>query len=201
MGDFEETRRSFSLDPWRWPITFNAPLPIPGARLIDDHLVDSGDSHEMNVDGADPVIPFNYSPGADKTAIICAVDLLIFDGNTAITMDKFGALAALSDDTGPLVEIIAADGTTVLEDLVDGHQMLRNGDWSVLSGGGNIHIFAGTGDDDLFTMTWSPKDKCKPLILSGAEALRVTIRADLSTITQFNMIVHGFLTNQTWIHA
>lgn len=193
---FGATNRSYDFKPDNWPNVFTSGIAAPGSRRLHGHLASAAASREMNIDGSGTAVPFNYSPGADNTAIISQVDIQITDaaGGT-IKADNFGGLSAL--DKGVKLEIMNADGTTVDADISSNDPIKSNGDWVTVAGD-RLFILAGAGVD-LFAVDMDFERMGASLLLQNTEALRFTVQDDLTGLVKFHVHVHGiFYENYTY---
>lgn len=167
-----------------WNGVFTLPIPVPPANQLYKLLAD-GATVDMSVDGSVTPVEFEYACPADNIVFIEDITLLIVDGG--ITPTKFGGIAALTN--GLLIECIDSDTTTVLHDFTEDKAIKKNADWALLAGT-DRETTAAAGDDTE-EVQWSLTSESGPLLLTEGQLFRVTVRDDLSAITEMEIMVQG----------
>lgn len=162
------------------PITYSQKPPQkPGVMLYK--LLKDGASESMKVNGSVTPVIFEIMVPAAKQYLIQRVNFLIEDSNIAPA--KFGGIdGALTN--GLKIEAIAANGTTVLRDFLDGLTLKKNFEFGFLSGSDQKLDVAGTGADAL-VVSWDFEGIGGPLHLIEDERLRVTVQDDLLKLDSF----------------
>jgi hypothetical protein len=143
----------------------------------------NGGSEEMNVNGSVTPAAFEFS-ATGKTHLITHLVVHIQDGG--ITPTEFAGLgSALSN--GLLISVYDTDGTTELLDITDGHPITDNGEFAHLQSEAPVITVPAAGDDDLHAVI----DFEGGLLLDPGQSVRVTVRDDLTAVTEFHMLAHG----------
>ena len=146
-------------------------------------------SSEMTVDGSGTAVAFEYTVPTGKDVELHRFLFDLVDG--AI---KYGQFAGLATEltNGVKIEIIDADGTTVLVDFTDGHNVKSNSHWSHVAGIDSI-IQPAAGDDGLpirFSIFKANTDGFG-MYLSEGRRVRVTVQDDLTTVSHFECTIQG----------
>lgn len=165
------------------PITYSQKPPQkPGVMLYK--LLKDGASSDLRVDGSSTPVAFEVKTASAKQYLIQRVNFLIEDSNIAPA--KFGGINN-GLTTGLKIEAIAANGTTVLRDFLDGLTIKKGFEFAFLSGSDQVLDAAGTGSDAL-VVSWDFEGIGGPLHLLEDESLRVTVQDDLLALDSFRIM-------------
>lgn len=147
------------------------------------HNIDDSDSIAMNVDGSGASVHFDIEHnGTQRPTVIGKITLAILDNGT-LAPTNFGARATLTN--GLLVRMVDLGGK-VLFDVTKAAPIKKNSDWALLSGVDSV-VLGGAGDD-LFVVRW---DFPTGVLIRPRERLRITVRDDLTDLTEYRMMAEG----------
>ena len=146
------------------------------------------DSAHMNIDGSGTAVQFQYVVPSGKDVELHRFMFDLVDGAM-----KYGQFAGLLTEltNGVMVEIIGVDGTTVLVDFTDGHNIRSNSHWSHIAGIDSI-MQPAAGDDGLpIRFSIFKANGGRGMYLKEGRIIRVTIQDDLSDVTHFECTIQG----------
>lgn len=159
-------------------------------NLLYKHLRNIAGSRELNVNGDGAAVVFGYTaPGNTHVAV---ERLLLKMTDAAMTMAKFGGLAALS--TGLAVCVTDPAGTVVL-DFTDGHNVRLNDDWHSLGGTDVVTIDKPGSGDDFLAVRWTLAKCGTPLWLPPGYTFQLVVNDDLTEISSFHAFIQGNIYN------
>ncbi len=154
--------------------------------LIFKLLANAGDP-DMAVDGGTPVT-YEFEVPTGKVFHLQRINVHMQDGS--IRADGFGGLAALTN--GLLIQAIDTNGTTVLKDFTDGEPVKRHNELALLAGLDVDPDTSGVGGaEDAVLVRWTIAKARKPMRLTAGQIVRVTVRDNISDVTQLRMMVQG----------
>ena len=146
------------------------------------------DSPEMSVDGSGTAVQFQYVVPSGKD-----VELHRFLFDLVDTAIKYGQFAGIATEltNGVKIEIIDKDGTTVLLDFTDGHNIKSNSHWMHIAGIDSL-IEPAAGDDALpIRFSVYKANGGAGMYLSEGRIIRVTVQDDLTSVSHFECTVQG----------
>lgn len=152
-------------------------------RRVSGPISASGQLYDMATNSSliTPSI-FEYEVPAGETLELSRVNIEVLDNG--MRNDFFAGVAALAN--GCLFQIIAADGSTVLLDFLDGIPITKNADFASLAGVDSVVRVAGPGDN-MLPVRFSIFKAGSEMLLSEGRRIRWTNRDDLSAISLFRM--------------
>lgn len=160
-----------------------------GSNVIIRHLRDDGTTSgavDMNVDGSSTPVPYWFPVPTGKIALIRKMIVQVGDTGP-LDADDFGGLAALTN--GIHIKVLDSGDNTVL-DLLDGGSINSNSEWAEYLYDTRIDGY-GAGDD-FVSMEWDFSDFLDGgLHLHEGEKLVLTVRDNLTTLSNFEAIVKG----------
>lgn len=149
---------------------------------IKDTLKNAG-SKLMNVNGSVTPKVFTYSPVSGSAALTKLAVMINSPGTASFT--NFGAISALTN--GVLIEVVIGGVTTQISNIKDNADLcvVFNPSQFGSSAANTLGIPIGFGSSvAVFVGTL---DFPEPMILTDSDQIQVTIRDNLSTITNFLM--------------
>ena len=156
--------------------------PRPG-DFRSAFVVDSSGSNELNINGSTPV-EFNVVPNTGKIYVVQTLVLTIID--TGIKFNKFGGIAALSNG----VKIEFQEGGNSIIGLAES-PFVRNSQF--YEGGLSPEIQ--TEETDIFIAMFNfavQAGTTLELADARSDFVRVTVQDNLTSLSNFKMIVHGY---------
>lgn len=169
-----------------WEGIFAMNIPVPAENLLYRLLADGANTN-INVDGSSTDVEFEYACPEDSLVFFRRCCLTIVD--SSITPTKFGGISALTN--GLLMQVIDSDTTTVLLDFTLDIQIKKNLDFSLFAGT-DAPVTAVAGDD-VMEVRWTIGKTGAPLLLTEGQIFRVTVRDNLSAITEFRWMMQGLI--------
>jgi len=132
---------------------------------------------------------FYLQPEEGKVYHIHRMMMFIQDGAVAFAPSTFGALSALTNGLLLQVEKVADD--SVLFDLLDGEALKNNSHWGALAYDVRLDDYGGSSTDAVLMSRLSFDKFGGPLTLTSTERFRLSIRDDLTDLTEFHIILEG----------
>lgn len=172
------------------PVPTTAGPEVP-AGAIYQFLRTSAESRVMAVNASGGDIAFNWVVPAGRVAKVERINWCLIDGS--IRADGFGGLAPLDEGDGCLMQAIDEDGSTVLLDFMDGEEIRRHAGFGLLAGV-DVDTSGMGNDDDALLIRWTLSAIGAPLELTAGQAIRFTVRADISDLTVFFAMLQGVYT-------
>ena len=115
--------------------------------------------------------------------------LVSYEDEGGGVVGEYGNLGAALTN-GILVRVIADDGTTVLQDLLDGIPIKTNGQWArVCYDHQVLNYGAGT---DLWCTRWTFDKTGRPLFLQAGQRISMEIQDDLTNLSSHFAMVQGY---------
>lgn len=152
------------------------------------HLRDTGGagSEDMTVNGSVTPVQFEVT-SATRDVFINRMIGEIKDGGVWAAED-YGSLTALTN--GVKLEVLDASDNVLL-DLLDGDTIKYNAEWNAVCYDAQIVTY-GSGDT-ILVFRWTFAKDGQPLHLAPTERLVMTIQDNLTTLSEQEMSVRGFL--------
>lgn len=154
-----------------------------------DTVGDGSGSKDLSVKGDITAVDFYLKPEAGKVYEVHR--MMMFMQDAALTFDPagFGALAILT--TGLLLQVEERSDDSVLFDLLDGEALKTNGHWGTLGYDVKLDDYGGTPTDAVLLSRLSFDKFGGPLTLTDTEQFRLSVRDDLTGLTEFRITLEG----------
>ena len=158
---------------------------IPADKFLEAYLEDSGNSIDMQVDGSVTAVPFEFTTPAD--CLIARCNIYILDANPTPTV--FGGLGG--ELTNGLLIQVLDDTPAVIKTFVTQRPTANNADIVALAGI-DVSYDLGAGTDSVAARwTFARHSGGYDLFMPAGQTFRVTIRDDLTGLTQFHWVLEG----------
>jgi hypothetical protein len=148
-----------------------------------NEFLENGGSSDLNVDGSSTPVDFTLSPPSGKIYHIHKVLIGIED--TSINHDKFGGITG--GLTNGILFKVKENGTE--RDLIP-VALKKNAGFYVVA----FDVTISSSTTDILVARWDFSDSGTTLKLqdSTSDYLKLTVQDDLTTITQFKVLVQGY---------
>lgn len=160
------------------------------SRIVNEFLRDENGSFDCNVDGSSTPIDFGFTVPNYKNAPPWVISNLAFviNDNSIVLATKFAGIGG-GLTNGLSLRYIQPDAEREL--FLFGVRF--NLDFALYSNAGTIGLDRqGSGDDSLSAIVSSPGSGYRVLLLPGDRVV-MRVADDLSSITRFNVVAHGFV--------
>lgn len=147
----------------------------------------NGASPDCNVDGSLTPQVFEYVVPAGKHSWLYRINCEGHNGS--ITRDNFLGISALTN--GLLFQVLD-DQDNVLIDFTDGEGIKITTEFSALSGV-DTQIDTRGGGEDGIAVRWTFERAGEPIFMKAGYKFRMTVRDDLSGISQLRWMLQGIL--------
>lgn len=144
-------------------------------------------SPAMNVNGSITPVKFEYVVPAGRELYAQRLNFEFI--NTGMKPDNFAGVAALTN--GLLIEVLDDDNTPLI-DFTDGLGIKNQTEFAPLAGV-DANVTSGGGTPDGLAVRWTMARTGAPIYMTAGQKFVLTVRDDLSTITQMRAMLQGIL--------
>ena len=153
-------------------------------------LVANGTLTDMAVTGslATP-LKYKYTVPAGRKAVIHRICSKLIDNGIQTTL--FGGMAKLTNG----VKVLTTESTgTIITNYTTDVTMKQNADWALFAGTDGVREVIQGAAEDSFVVRWTLDKAGQNVWLEGGESFEVWIQDDLTSLTEYEVMVQGYYT-------